>query len=1040
MNTNVSTTTTVKKEITMGRFTPFKTEEQALQLEVARFVLDSNKLAKAYTKAVHYLAGAELNQLQTATKKFWAQSAELRAKVSEVSIPSLAEELALFEETQNIFDSVLAEKTAYVAGLNRTGIMCRVVGSKYLMTYQTVKAGGIRAENVYAQTFPHSEARVQFQITEDTFSAENLELVSRVLVTPDRAQVFAVDAERITRELGIPCGSLSLVLVLIMLDTVEWDPSAMKDCDTLYMGIACSSQAPMIVSPWHFPPINIAFGITSSTQIESGYAKKLELIPGWLEASDIPGKYKTFDKKKKVVARIDKLHKEGELGDEDDRYRTIKLNNVFLVDHVVSGNEEAVRDALSTGVIWTTADTIITNGQCRVVSTAAKLGIKGTLNLVGLLAPQLETAGITLIGTGSAKASGYGLTRLKNKETSLNVRVLGVDTKIHGYLIEEVEVIVTNNYLIHQYMPAELGTNLESWEDTLEYMATKEEERNSFISKVLTQAQGRPLLVALEELTNSGEIVAKPATTSITPTEFDVWAHYEDRGFVAKVMESVAKHPANAEKLSQIRLVAQAMSGSFDADQVIHRSLPEVLQIAASAAKAAGFGPNVIGSAAPSREFLVNFVDGLYGVKGEEAPKPFLMISFAESFCLIPTGKLFEGATFNSSPYLPSVVASGVLSRILPKIKFASTYAFKGVEAPYDVLQATFEDIASEVEANLCGKKLGRLSVKGGYHVLSVAPWAANRHTVYAPNALVKFGKGKKVLVTKHPTLFQESHKGAEITSKFKEFKALAGGCMSDAKLQLALASLGDTVMCHKDMLLALQDDCDGDLARITYHGDEIEFPMFEASAYDAPLTGAWHRASCEDEEAIFNKASKLSEPMLVEHHELLQGCLAGGMAKANVAMFTANSQKVQQNFALSLPKGKYKGIVTVLNSWVQLYAMNVIKHDDLEGQSVADIFYHKDIESLEEKTGKTYKELAQNAFNAYIDEIGADEGYKRYALEFLEIVREAIAVPTAPGIQMIAKNRDGGQCREMQSIVGKDLFDNGSSLIGDIIRIAFDV
>lgn len=940
----------------------------------------------------------------------WAKSAKTRPVWKDHSVASLVGLYASSVEAGTIVPSDSVKGLLELYKSSGEGLLTQALAKKHVavpgvfdcQTYASIAGSRLKLRYLSQFKTPHRAARITggkltqsvVMIDKDTFSPKGLEMLSRVVVTYAesgvRQQYWNASTKSglapVTYRLNPNCAYIDPMSVHLLATLAGMEEGTMQARPGVHFGIELNNKGLMPKSPMTDPAYTGSVGITKGGAVRAGYALEMSNHSGWFEIRD--GQvFSTEKAMHKAVARVLKLSVEDIVKD------SVTLRDIFLVDGVVSGDPEPVLQALSTGVVWVQADTLIAEGQVRLVSPAHKLGLKGTLGPVAFISPDLEKRGIGLMSYGSAKAKGYGVKAMGLTKTQLETVILGESLILEGYMVSEVTCQVTNRFTVNEYRPASLETLVLDYADAHGILAQKaldaaskeDDVRTSSIllAKVKAKAAelGCGIPEALQVLEAEGVVKSKGIQTTWTATEFDVLASFHGYSKACEVVDDLLESPANKAKPQELKSVSDFICNApVDESKVIRWSIEQVCQMAVVAAQEAGVSIGVLTSGAPSRAFLVNFVDLLYGVNEAKPEVNYVIIQgqawdseksqFYYTECKLPVGKWLEGQTFKTSVFLENVVTSGFLSRLLPCLAFAAEVLAADDRRQPTPAQygAVLRSIELEVEANICGKEVGRLNSRGSYHVLSVAPWAKAMHEVYAPNA-GKFGKGNAIMV-KHPVIFSESHAGCEVVSQYQFYKGLVADSLSEEKLNKLIKALGNTAFIHMDALLALENDADGDTIRLTWHKN-TSLPMFQARPYqEGEATRQFHLAYREGERNFLGAGESATELKPVDLSTLAEACEAEAKGKDLVSQYTTGLQLFMQNYGGAAPKVEaYTDKVLVLGLFVQELAMNSIKHKTSNGKTAADWFFAK----LPEEGVKQHANAAVDAYVAFVTKMECD-------------------------------------------------------------------
>lgn len=834
------------------------------------------------------------------------------------------------------------------------------------------------------------------------------------------------------------------------------------------------------VSPFTLVP-EVRWGVTQGKNVLEGYAAEFREVAGWLihrdytkpeglmtmsfEAqqlvADMSWQMASIEAPSKIVARINKLCK------GLDENNQVTLENIFVVNEVLEGDKGLVEAAFGTGVIYVPHKTLAQYGQCRVVSEAKDLGLKGTFSSVAFLSQDLEKRGVTVLSFGSAKGNAFGIEQTEARadviETSFQtIEMNGEEmvlvqnpVKLAGFWLQELTVVATNQYLIQSYMPSCTSSVVNSWAEATGQSADKAlaaldiyKDNPMFVKMVkdFSLESGLSVGKALKKLEEEGMVKEKSKTTTLTPTEFDTMATFLPHLQVKALINDLVKDKLNAKKKGEYQIIQDFLNGATPSneDAIVH-SMEEVFELAYACMLEHEQGLSVFKTKTPNRNFLVSLVNGLYKMVEDRPTAKYMVFHSPDgNYVAIPTGKFFEGQTFESSAYLSNVVTNGFLSHMLPYLQFGvgQKVARPAERISMGVLCQTVQNLANLLESNLLGKDVGRLNAKGGYFVLSVAPWFKdNLYTVFAPSA-EKFKKGSNgsvAMVTKHPAIFWESHCGAVINSDRAVYKLLVGDSMTSEQLDEVLESLGNTAFCHPDMLFALQNDSDGDLVRLTWHG--VNLPLFEGKVLkDDYVLSKFHQKYKNGELSFLGKGTKPYAYTIVTQQDLYEGCLADPAGKQGVSMFTSYSQRFAQMFGFTMAKEDYFKMQAFMGMWIQEFAMNTMKHkskgDQKGNVDIAEVFYRKTPPKAEASWLKDLRKEALEVFRNFEKEYGVPEQSEEFILNFFDKVREMLCDERSVAVTAMSRDRDVTEV-DKESLRGAGFYPNPNASMMEYLAVA---
>lgn len=799
-----------------------------------------------------------------------------------------------------------------------------------------------------------------FKITTETFSPAYLKAISHVLVADKFDKLHRYNVSKhgsYGYDLHKMVSGISLFQALFLMswknveftsllaDTNNWcvlAPETNSMTGEEYLAVC--SYAPVHPAILSLNVLGKFWGISNPDTLKKGLMKSNVAYSGFALLKDngdilTMAEKGDFDKhgnpitdSTKTVARSMKLGKEeGEI---------LPLGKVFLVTDCL-GNELANR-ALSTGTVHASMAVLRKHGQCRIISTADKGGLKGTFGAMAYIDYEKSLEGISLLSFGSAKSNRYGIEKMLGLEEGAelpteNVYFDNFKGEVKGIYIDGVEVYITNNYTIETYSPTNRSALLKDWDMANEVLAARVVEKASlitedkvFVETVLKEREDfeGDLVSTLKAMTIRGDIRKKKNTTTVTSTEFDMMTMSHGSSKTVEWMDNLLSDRLNkgdSERKVQLDRATELFSGCYNLSKTkvvplnwFYNKLNEI-----------GTRHNInIGSGVPqftSRAFLVDLCLELFFF-GEDYQ--WLVIDGQGTHCRLPLGDMMWGNFHKTSTMFESkVVMTGFVGKFLEKVAYSANLWATNNKLSLKVFGNFCENIRNEVVANTWGKDLGRLTATGLYGVMSPAWWSEKEDEVTLIGADKNYSKDKKALVCKHPLLFDMSLAGVTVKSKMPTHLTRK---ISKEDMEVLEFVFSKTIFCHPTMLLALQNDCDGDLTRLTWHkGFEIENFSPKTIAKGA-IAREFFTKYVADEVAFDKvKATVWSNRTMVD---ITNAVISSGKAKANVAIYTSNAQMFAQRCELDLGLSKesnlYATLHRVLNIWVQEFSMMAIKHN----------------------------------------------------------------------------------------------------------------
>lgn len=637
----------------------------------------------------------------------------------------------------------------------------------------------------------------------------------------------------------------------------------------------------------------------------------------------------------KTVARFTKLVKEG-LG--FDLGRTL-----VVVD--TNGNERA-RKALSTGVVHTHQGIWNRVGQVRITSSADQGGLKGTLAPMELVDYEYASRGYSLISFGSLKSNAYGMSQilgLDESNTDFPVKEIVLKnfgkTPVKVVELSNIEVVITNSYTIQQFRPNNRDSLLADWDMSNQVLADRVTAKVSLlnedevfvkhVSDVRDSEFGGDLSRTLEAMLARGEISRKPNTVKVTSSEPDMMAMCTSKDKAIEWIENILSNEYNSEdsdlsKHAEFKRTIEYLEGSFTESRVKNIALNEFLYQFKLACDLNGINPKQSLGAYLSRDFLVELFTGLFEYTGQY---DWLRVSHNNINMMLPLGDFLKGDfDRNSNAFDERVAVTGFVSKLIKYISYPMSGFIKndGAVAPR-VASQFFKNVDNELYASLVCKDLGKFKVRGLYAVLSSAWWTNKVDSVVLPGK-ANYSDSKKAVACKHPLLFDMSLAGVNVYKNFPEF--LTEGFDKDLLKEIGMV-FGNTSFISEEMLLDLQNDCDGDLMRLSWH-EGFSMPNYSRKTVAKDAIGSkWFNDYVEDERS-FDKIKKTNFKVFTPD-EIALAMKGTKYAKDCVAKFTNNAQLFAQrcevDLGLSKDSEQYHTIHRVLNIWVQEFSMNAIKH-----------------------------------------------------------------------------------------------------------------
>lgn len=828
------------------------------------------------------------------------------------------------------------------------------------------------------------------------------------------------------------------------------------------------------------------WGVTGASNIGvAGVSNRLQTVKYWLE--NVNGVPMSTESANKLAARIDKLAKAlvmsiygGEVGNK------YQFGQTVCVTEWVKATEKA-KSALSTGVYWCSMEDYRTVGAVRMTSSTLEGGLKATDAPVGLISKSLHNDGMGLVSFGSIKAGWNGLNEMlggdaKSVEQVVTFDMMGEDVTAKVVVLPKLPSLITNWFSIQMYKPADqdklnadaaalLGRDVEK----VLIKSSLIEQDDNFVNFILAYCADKKLYLAeaLRRLEEEGTIVRKPFTCEVTPTEFDIMALSHGKEKAREYMLNLIKSRLNEGKEKQMAMAKTFLTNQVDTSLVY--TYAQVVEMFYEATKplcvdgrvlSAGTTVSALCGGAPNRAALVRFVDMLYGVQGKACPEDYIVIVDkvgGEQSVVIPTGKFFEGQTFKSNANMGAIVASGFLDKLRKYLKFGAEvlesaetmYGKKAVLTEQMALQF-IDNVNNELESALFGKSLGKLKASGNYFVLGIAPWFTLIDQVHLPN-LSRYAKGTeaKAVGIKTPLWTLEAH--AQFNVQDMRNYVVALGIFTEEEIEDFLFLSECVCYIHPMNALALQNDSDGDLYRLTFHKG-FTLPKFSARVLKNTYAFKhFFQSYLIKEMAYANKASEAKELVALEGgwDAVAEGSLQAYTGKKNVASYTSMFFRYMQAFQRQLETNHdlYVFKADLLATWIQVFAMNTIKHT-AGSVSIANKFYgypeypENATDDQKKAIDAKYRKEAiamlvetltatgkDDAYHLSADFTVADRGLEAIAGELYDEVRIVMAAGYCDAALLLTRDRSPKDCGE-KSVLGT--FDSleikGPSLLNEML------
>lgn len=697
-----------------------------------------------------------------------------------------------------------------------------------------------------------------------------------------------------------------------------------------------------------FPAITLGkqstLGFMEPAKSAYGYVETVKLNYPNLADRQADGSYLSTEDAKKFAARQEKLNK-------DRPVHVSEMDLYFLRDV-----PESLANRFNTGCLYPAESWVRRFGVSRIVSHVDHGLIKGATSIATLVDPIIGK-NVGFIATSSYKGKLNGVLRASGMEFALSKDGINVPNGFweelvlsDGTVLEvkrcTVEVLVTNPYAIERfYEQTEEEFNSTGEADAIQM--DKVIARNSF--KYRNNVLSLDILGAIEtgsdlmtEITYRREqgLVAKGNLTTVTSSEFEVVRNTYGRDIALEYMHSLVSNPLNSiESVTDKK--SRGLSVLTSKYNVLKEmGLVDVLELLSSVSSdhshILGVGDAYTTT---NRNFLLAFIEALGA--NTDSNKVWIKINHNGQSVHIPTGKHLYGSLFTSSPTVDKVVVEGCIGKVLAALDRAAKFStITDAVATNVILRIKFE-----VQWKFLSKNFGKLNVVGNYFVLLPGHWLENKYDVCMPSRGMYVESDADCVeanIAKHPVLMLESISGCHV------YGPDSMPIEMDEELLLALAPV---LFVHPDYLLELQNDADGDQARVSF--DSYILPLYTSEVLRSEAKAFHLQYIAKENDMLVSDHQKTKVWSGIDLHYALQEAF---VSKVRVGIYTDLMHKVAANidkacFGL-VGEDVRRKIVMIMGILIQECAMNAIKHNSVDSSvTVADALGAKLLfEVLEEK------------------------------------------------------------------------------------------
>ena len=747
-------------------------------------------------------------------------------------------------------------------------------------------------------------------------------------------RVFIIDKSEEVKEVFISDFFLKTALIQeagISLDTLLANPSYILVLELRYNKLRVVKH-PML-SESTVTLIQETFGklptFTEPSKANVGYVGfNVDLKGMAVESND---RLFSFLDPKKFAARQEKLN-----GDNS-------IARVWEDVFVITESGDKSLPYFNTGCFYASDRLLRSIGCCRLTSDINNLLIKGVTHYAPLIA---KDAGmdLSIVASSSAKGGVVGITaslgQAFNFASEVNVLpqfdvceiTLNNGDTVKGVKVR-VELKITNAFTVENFWRNTEVDSVSSLEEahaasiaskTEKVVGYNKDEVKALSAQMMERAvsTNTSIIDVLCDAERNLEISLKPAVTTVTPGEFENISVTYGREVSRLYMDSLLANRFNEKMSAKTISASQWLTADVSGNKL---SVNTIMEVVNELAMYHGVTIDIKPVSTYNIAFIKHVVESL-GLQENG------WIQIPELNVWLPTGEtLFADLYSEANEFSLTIQVTAVMKYLLSSVMYLLTVQKAG--SLNDILiQATGINLHAFIQDALLNKKTAKLKTHGKYMTLLPGFWLENKSDVcilsrdlYRPD--LSHLEWVKVNMAKHPVLFLEAVAG------FRCFNTIPGVELDNDLLSVFM----NVVFVHPDYLLELQNDTDGDLARVTF--DQYWLPTYTGKVLES-CASEFHKNYMEGENDLGININKLPSIKSFSHDELYKAIAQASEAKENVAMFTDNLHKLQAGIRTSpitkqvmAVHGKEKGgqllkdAVIMTATLIQTDAMNAIKH-----------------------------------------------------------------------------------------------------------------
>ena len=639
----------------------------------------------------------------------------------------------------------------------------------------------------------------------------------------------------------------------------------------------------------------------------------------------------SFLNPKKFAARQEKLN-----GDNS-------IARVWEDVFVITESGDKSLPYFNTGCFYASDRLLRSIGCCRLTSDINNLLVKGVTHYAPLIAKDAGMQ-LSIVASSSAKGGVAGITaslgQAFNFASEVNVLpqfdvceiTLNNGDTVKGVKVR-VELKITNAFTVENFWRSTELDSVSSLEEAHAASIASKTERVVGYNKAEVKALSATMMEravsshtsiidVLCDAERDREISLKPAVTTVTPGEFENIAVTYGKDVASAFMDSLLANRFNDKLSAKSTSASQWLTGNVSGREV---SVNTIMETISELAMYHGVSIDIKPNSTYNTAFIKHVVEAL-GLQENG------WVNIPQLGVWLPTGEtLFADLFSDVNEYSITIQVTAVMKYLLSSIMYL--LVAQKTNGISDVLmQSTGVNLSMFIQDALLNKKTAKLKTHGKYMTLLPGFWLENKSDVcilsrdlYRPD--LSHLEWIKVNMAKHPVLFLEAVAG------FRCFNTIPGVELDDDLLSIFM----NVVFVHPDYLLELQNDTDGDLARVTF--DQYWLPTYTGKVLES-CAAEFHKDYIAGENDLGINLSKLPKIQEFSHRELYKAIAEASEAKENVAMFTDNLHKLQAGIRTS-PVTKQviaehgvevgtqllKDAIIMTATLIQTDAMNAIKH-----------------------------------------------------------------------------------------------------------------